>query len=169
MRNIFLILLLALFVFPINAEVYEHKTTLKNVLLKIPELESIKCKFRQEKTLKNIQKPLISNGNFEFKKGEGVFFETVYPVKSNINYTNQNYKQINDIIGAISEKKYSKLEKEFDFYFEENNSDWILGLKPKDKNISEFLSEITIEGQDYIKKIEINQTNGNETKLWFIK
>lgn len=167
MRNLFFLVLLIILIIPVKADVFDHKTTIEQVLSEIPELESIKCRFKQERTVKNIQKPLVSNGNFEFKKGEGVYFETIYPVKSNVNYTNKNYKQINDVINAISTKKYSKLEKEFDIFYEEENSNWTLGLKPKDKNT--VLSKITIEGQDYIKKIEITQTNGNETKLWFIK
>ena len=151
------------------ADVYEGKTNLEVILNQLPQTESIKCKFRQVKTLKNIEKPVISSGDFEFKKGEGVYFYTTYPVKSNVNYTNKNYKQINDVLNAISNKKYAKLEKEFDFYYKGNKSNWKLILKPKNINTSEYLSDIKIEGSDYIKKINIVQTNGNKTELWFEK
>ena len=45
--------------------------------------------------MKNISKPIISNGNFKFVKNEGVYFETTYPIKSTVSYTNKDYKQIN--------------------------------------------------------------------------
>ena len=133
-------------------------------------MESITCKFRQEKHIKHIEKPLISGGNFEFKKNTGVFFETTYPVQAKTAYTNENCKQINDIVNAISSKKYSGLEREFNFYFEKSNKIWTLGLKPKtNSNTSKILSSITISGNDTIENMIIQQTNGNKTVLWFIK
>ena len=131
---------------------------------------SIKCKFRQEKHLQNIAKPLISSGNFEFVENKGVYFYTLHPIQSTASYTNKNYKQINDIVNAISAKKYSRLEKEFNFYYEESSDEWTLGLKPKkNSNAYNYISSITIEGSDYISKIDIRQTNGNKTVLWFTK
>ena len=151
-------------------DVFNNPSPLNDISKQIPELNSIKCKFKQEKHLQNIQKPLISGGDFEFKKNEGVYFYTTYPVKSTQNYTNKNYKQINDIINGISSKRYSKLEKEFDFYFEGNGKNWTLGLKPKkDSSAQNYISSIIISGGDYIKQITISQTNGNKTILWFTK
>lgn len=154
------------------ADVYEHKTDFETISKQLPKMDSIKCKFRQEKTLQNLKKPLVSGGNFEFKKGEGVFFDTIYPVKSSVNYTNKNYKQINDVVNSISSKKYSKLEKEFDVYYQTLNIEknlWCIGLKPKRETTAEYISKITIEGSDYINRIDIAQTNGNRTQIWFTR
>lgn len=152
------------------SNVYDSPQNLDIILVKLPELKSIKCKFKQEKYLKNISKPIISSGDFEFVKNKGVYFTTTYPIQAQTNYTNKNYKQINEIINAISSKKYSKIEKEFDFYYEDKKSDWILGICPKSKSQSaEFISYITLSGQDYINKIEIKQTNGNKIILWLTK
>ena len=135
----------------------------------LPKLESIDCKFKQEKLIKNIQKPLLSNGNFKFVKGEGAYFETVYPVQSTVSYTNKDYKQINDIILAISNKKYSKLDREFDFYFSKNERLWTLSLKPKTESKSaKYLDSLTIEGDEYINKIIILAKDGSKTTQWFI-
>lgn len=157
------------FCLSVQANVFEHSTNLDTVVSKIPKMDSIKCKFKQEKNIVNIQKPIVSSGDFEFRKGEGVYFYTTYPIKSTTNYTNKNYKEVNNVISAISAKKYSKLEKDFDFYFTEKGSNWILGLKPKDKSTAVYLDNIQIEGSDYINKIKIVQTNGNKTTLWFIR
>ena len=152
------------------ADVFDSKKSLYDIDSQIPQLNSIKCKFKQEKHLANVQKPLISGGDFEFKKNEGVYFYTTYPIQSATNYTNKNYKQINDIINGISSKKYSQLEKEFEFYFEKFGGNWVLGLKPqKGSSAYNYISSIKIEGSDFIQKINISQTNGNETLLWFTK
>lgn len=152
------------------ANVFDYPKKFSDISKQLPELNSIKCNFKQEKHLQNIQKPLISGGDFEFKKNEGVYFYTTYPIKSTKNFTNKNYKQINDIINGISSKKYSKLEKEFDFYFEGGKTKWTLGLKPKkNSSVVNYISTITISGEDYIKQISIILSNGNKTYLWFTK
>ncbi len=164
---IFLLLILSC---PVLADVYNSPSNLEIISKQIPKIGSIKCKFRQEKFLQNISKPLISSGDFEFIENKGVYFHTLYPIESTVDYTNKNYKQINDIVNAIPAKKYSRLEKEFDFFYEENGNKWTLGMKPKkNSNAYNYISSITLDGSDYINKIRIQQTNGNKTILWFTK
>lgn len=152
------------------ADVYNSPSTLENISKQIPKMGNIKCSFKQEKFLKNIERPVVSKGDFEFIEGKGVYFYTTYPVKSKVDYTNKNYKQINDIVSAISTKKYSRLEKEFEFYYSGAKDNWSLGMKPKKKSDAyNYISSITINGADYISKISIAQTNGNKTVIWFKK
>lgn len=169
----FLGLILTIFILcsdPSFADVYEHPAKLETVMQELPKLSNIKCKFKQEKTIQNLQNPLISKGDFEFIENEGVFFHTTYPIESKTDYTNQNYRQINEIINAISTKKYARLEKEFDFFFTGVPTNWYLGLKPKQTcKAKDFISSITIVGNNYIQEIKILQTNGNRTTLWFTK
>lgn len=154
---------------PAKANVWQYPVEFKNIIENIPDIQNIDCKFKQEKLLPNIIKPIISYGNFKFIKNEGVYFYTNFPIQSKVDYTNKNYKQINEVINAIAGKKYKKIEKEFDFYFEKKSAnDWIIGLKPKDKN-AEFISFIAITGCDYINKIEIQMENGSKTTIWFEK
>ena len=155
---------------PAFADVFSSPADLSDISKQIPKMGSVKCKFRQEKYMQNISKPLISTGDFEFAENKGVYFYTKYPVQSTTDYTNKNYKQINDIVKAISAKKYSKLEKEFNFYFVGNTNNWSLGMKPKkSSNAYNYITSITIDGSDYIHKINIQQKNGNKTILWFTK
>jgi len=167
---IFTIFILFNLFLPVQADVYEYPAGLGSIAGKIPEMESIKCKFKQEKTMPNISKPLVSGGDFEFVKNKGVYFNTTYPIKSSANYTNKNYKQVNDIVNAISAKKYERLEKEFSFFFTGKSDNWTLGLKPKQNSpVKDYISSITIQGSDYISMIKISQTNGNKTVIWFTK
>ncbi len=171
-KILYFIIIIIFFMLPeyVFADVWENQVQIENITAKLPEIKSIKCKFRQEKLLPDIEKPILSSGDFEFIENNGVYFYTTYPVKYTVDYTNKNYKQINDIIRAISEKKYKKLEKEFNFYFQENKPNWIVGLKPdENQKTADFLYSILIEGSDYIQKIKIEMHNGSSTTLWFEK
>ena len=165
-----LLLIIFLSMQSVIAGLYDNPVNISSFVGKLPQITNIECTFKQEKHLKNIAKPFISGGNFYFEKDKGVTFETIYPVKSTVSYSNKDYKQINDIILAISKKKYSKLEKEFNFYYQQNNNEWQMGLKPKNKSrVEEYIDFITIKGTDYINQININLKNGNNTIIWFMK
>lgn len=170
MKKVLISLFLLIFSNIVYADIYNSPAKLSEIVKVIPKPTTIKCKFKEEKYLKSIQKPVISYGDFEFIENKGVYFYTKYPIQTSKNYTNSNYKQINEIINAISSKKYSKIEKEFTFYYEKNNNIWNLGLKPKKNSKAiNYISKITISGEDVIKKIEIVQTNGNKTVICFTK
>lgn len=167
-KSIYLIICFLVFVLSCSASVYDYKSNAKELMKELPVLNNIECKFKQEKVLKNIQNPLISGGNFKFDKSQGVFFETTYPIKMTTSYTNKDYEQINDVILAISNRQYSKLDSAFDLYYSKSSPDWILGLKPKEKNIlDKYVDTITITGKDYIKEIVIQFKDGSRTTQWF--
>ncbi|MBR1617076.1 outer membrane lipoprotein carrier protein LolA [bacterium] len=163
-KYILIILLLSLSVFA--------KTNVSDFIDEIPKIKNIECKFKQEKTLKGAVNVLKSEGNFKFDLKKGVYFKTLKPYTSEVSYTNKDYKEINKIILAISNKKYSLLENDFDFDFQKNKNHWNLKLIPKtNSTIFEVISSIEIEGNytqtKTIDKIEINLKNGNKTKIWF--
>lgn len=170
MKNKLIYLFICLFmtILTCRASLYENKTTAKDLTGVLPEFNNIECKFKQEKILKNIDKPLVSGGNFRFDKKQGIFFETTYPVRITTSYTNKDCEQINDIILAISNKKYAKLDNTFDFYYKKTGNTWVLGLKPKVKSgLDKYIDSITIEGIDYINKIVISLKDGSKTTQWF--
>lgn len=171
MKNKIILLLIAFLFISINiadASVYSYKISAGDLDKVLPNLNDINCKFKQEKVLKNIERPLISSGNFSFIKKKGIFFETTYPIKSTTSYTNKDCEQINDIIMAISNKKISRLDNKFDFYYESNSNLWTLGLKPKKNTITDkYIESITIYGVNYIKKIVILMKDGSATTQWF--
>ena len=169
MKNkLFLTFLLLFFALTARADVFDYPSKISDFINKIPQVTDITCDFKQQKDIKNVKKPVVSGGKFTFDKKKGVVFETLYPVKSTVSYNNRDYKQINDVIKAISDKKYSKIEAEFDFYFQNGKDKWTLGLKPKTSSkTKEILFSIEIYGSLQIDKIIIRTQNGNKTTIWF--
>ena len=169
MKNkLFLTFLVLFFSLTARADVFDYPSKISSFIYEIPEVTNITCDFKQQKDIKDVKKPLVSGGTFTFDKEKGITFATLYPVKSTVSYNNKDYKQINDVIKAISDKKYSKIESEFDFYFQKEKDKWKLGLKPKTSSKSkELLSSIEIYGSAQIDKIIIRTQNGNKTTIWF--
>ena len=167
MKKIFILILLFL-TSPVFAGLYDKEEPLNNISKKIPALNNISCKFRQEKQASNIV--LKSSGNFVFDKSKGVTFYTTYPIKSTTSYSTREYKQINNVITAISNKSYSRLEKDFKFYFQKENDIWTLALMPKQTSQAyNYLKTIEITGGvEKINKIMILTCDKTKTTIWFI-
>ena len=167
-KLITLIIIMFLGISSAFAGVFDSKTkSISEFISQIPEISDINCKFSQTKTFKESGLVLKSSGNFEFKKNKSVTFYTNYPVKTVNSYKVDDYTQINSIINAVSSKSYSKLEKEFEFYFEKQKNYWALGLKPKVKSKAyNYIKSIEIEGQNSISKMTI--INKDETKTEII-
>ena len=167
MKKIFILILLFL-TSPVFAGLYDKEEPLNNISKNIPALSNISCKFRQEKQASNIV--LKSSGDFVFDKAQGVTFYTTYPIKSTTSYSTREYKQINNVISAISNKSYSRLEKDFKFYFQKENDIWTLALMPKQTSQAyNYLKTIEITGgAEKINKIMILTCDKTKTTIWFI-
>ena len=167
MKKIILLLFSFCIISSAYANVFEHPQSLKNIT--IPSLNNINCKFRQEKVIKSSNLILKSSGDFSFEKDKGVIFYTTYPIKSTSSYTSKEYKQINSIISAISNKSYSRLERDFKFFYEKNNTNWTLGLMPQPNTQAyNYLKSIEIVGnQKMITKMTILPVDLNKTTIWF--
>ena len=169
-KSILLFFLIIFIAFPqlASANLFENPAKIEEFINLLPDMKTISCKFEQTKYLSNIEKPIISSGNFKFVEKEGVYFETLKPIKTTISYTNKDYKQINDIILAISQKKYSKLNKDFYYFFDKNETSWQLGLKPKPESpASNYIVSISIEGKNHIEKMKLQFKNGSSTIICF--
>lgn len=165
-----LIIISLLIISPVFAGVFEHPAKLEEISKKLPALESVKCKFTQEKYIPQSGLTLKSSGDFEFEKDKGVTFYTTYPIKSTASYTSKEYRQINSVITAVSSGAYSKLEKDFKFYFVKNNALWTLGLVPqKDSKTANYLKSIKIEGKTDISEIIIITKDLTKTTIRFTK
>ena len=74
MKKILTLILSLFFILPVFAGLYDKEESLNNISKKIPALNNISCKFRQEKQTSNIL--LKSSGDFVFDKSKGVTFYT---------------------------------------------------------------------------------------------
>lgn len=169
-KRFFILTIFCLFLqnFCLASEVFDYPQSVSVIVKEIPQLNSISCKFTQEKHFQNSNSVIKSRGNFKFLKGQGVFFETTYPIHSVTSYTTSDYKQINSVIKAISAKSYSKIERQFQLYYRKKSSYWELGLVPKKMTkTAKYLKYIDIEGSKDISKITILTKNGVKTIIYF--
>lgn len=155
-KCISLLFLFFIFSTPAYSKANLKPATTAEVVKNIPDLQSVSCKFTQERTFSTSS--VKSSGDFKFIKGKGVYFLTTYPVKSSSSYTSANNKYINDIILAVSKKNFSKLDKSFDMHFNSAGNSWNIQLKPKDLQLKNHIDSIYICGDNkHITNVRLNQ------------
>ena len=152
------------------ADVFNHPATAETAAAQMPEFESTKCKFKQNKYMTASKINLVSGGNFQFVKDEGVSFETTYPIHSETSYTTSNNKNINAIVKSIINKNFSYIEKNFEIYYMKlDTANWIFALKPKANSpLNKDMKHLIVTGQTknqkgIITKIVISTENNTTT------
>lgn len=171
MRKTLLLLFLAFFVCVsiVNANVYNNQISFGDVVSKLPDFLDVSCKYTQDKYIQSSGLTLSSGGNFYFKKSEGIFFETLYPIRSVKSYNNNSNRQISRIVEAISNKNYSFIDKNFKVYFENKANIWTFVLAPKNNTSAfEVLDYIKVSGNYAVDNIVIKSLNGDRTELKFV-
>lgn len=162
------ILITLIGVIPSNANMLAQKTPVYQIEKNLPELKSVRGKFEQEKFIG--KKVLVSSGTFEFQKGNGVVFNTTYPIKSRTEYSSKNNRYVNDVILAISKRNFSVLEKNFDMYMKtEKDYTWYIFMTVKNQEIKQHVEALRIDGnKDRLTALEIWQLNPtSSTKIKF--
>ncbi len=151
------------------ANVFDYPSSASKINNEL-KLSDVRLRFEQKRTFKNVDKPVVSSGDFVFLKDRGAYFYTKFPVEATLEYTRQTNKQANDIINAVMRGQFDKIENVFALFYYKENSKWKLGLKPKNNaQAAEYLSDMQIYGENYITQIIINFKNGNKTEIWFKK
>jgi len=171
---------------------FNKVTNLEQLKTKIAEYSnktnSIKSDFVQEKHLEILETPLISKGQFYYKKQNNIRWEYTTPLQyiiviHNGKFTikdetkvneydiesNKMFKEINNMI-ITSMKGEIINNKDFTTFFFENNKYYLAKLKPNKKEIAGFISLIKIyfDKTDFsVSKVIMVETEHDYTQIVF--
>ncbi len=133
--------------------------------------------FRQEKHLKFLSRPLISEGEFTFQQQHGVIWKTVSPVESvlligdNRLLTSQGEQALPASFGrvfpAMLGGDLAALSADFSTRAELQSDSWRLTLLPKDALLGKAIAGISLTGDSELRSVEIRETNGNSSMIGF--
>lgn len=148
---------------------------LNNILIK----NNIYGEFIQSKTIEGFTKPIVTSGNFIIKD-KVLYWDTLKPRNNSIKIdeTGMYSKKDNTWIKIKSEYDKSlfldivnlnlnKINNIFNINITGNNNNWELNLTPKKNIVGKIFKEIKINGNKYVNKIHIIESNGDLTSMDF--
>lgn len=167
MRRVFFALFIL--VFASNFAYGSDEERLKSLI----KFSQVSGEFNQTKRLKAFKNPLISRGIFKiynntFEQNTTTPFKTAIKVDKNgvFEYKNGQFEKIRsnfdeELFLAIFTLDFKKLQKNFNYEINFDDG-WSVVLKPVGI-ISKVFTKIEISGKEYVSKIRLCETNGDET------
>ena len=142
--------------------------------------------FTQQRYLKSLTKPMTTNGQFVLIPKRGLLWHMQKPFENRLRVRADGIMQWNgkawvsagggsrsgqaqqiklflDLLGGNT----AGLEKQFDLQLSGNAKKWTLRLNPKTALMKQIFTRIDISGDAVVRKIELNETQGERTVMTF--
>lgn len=150
---------------------------LKSVQAQLVQVERVAGHFRQEKQLKFLRKPLVSEGEFIYQSHRGLVWATQSPVAS-ILLVNDNRLLSNQgeqalppsfarVFQAMLGGDLGRLQDDFSIDGAINAAQWHLQLTPKDPLMAKVIHSLSLAGDNEVRALVILETSGNQSKISF--
>jgi hypothetical protein len=151
--------------------------TLAEIGARLVKTEITEGRFRQEKKIKVLKKPLISTGTFIYHRSRGVIWQTLAPVPSMLLVnqsrlmTAQGEQALPPAFGRVFTAMFGgdlkAMQDGFEIAGTNGESEWQLQLKPKDPFLQKIIFEMRLAGERELRQIDIREANGNSTRIDF--
>lgn len=148
-------------------------------------VEFLEGDFEQSKYIADLETSLESSGDFSFVTDEGLRWNIVRPVPTQLRITaneiveEQNGEEvmrmdvddqpmtraISEVFFAIFGGDWDKLAERFTVRPIQEESPWRFELEPKDEMLRSYLSSIELQGEDYLEVLILSETNGDRTRI----
>ena len=144
-------------------------------------------RFDQTKRLAGMKKPLASNGRFCVIAGKGVLWRTLKPFPSSLRLTRDEIvafqgervsmrldakqeptvRMINSVLFSLLSGELGQLETLFEVDGAVDTAGWKVALKARQPALAKAIGAISLEGNAYVKSINMAEASGDNTAIVF--
>lgn len=159
-----------------------HAFGLQDLRKQLSEPEVIKGPFIQEKHLRALPQPLVSNGQFVLARDYGLLWLLHTPLKQDYRLNAQGIArrdasgwqtvptrsagtEQNKLFFAVLQGDSSGLERDFELDLKGQAQDWQLSLTPRSLVLKQIFTRIEIHGGQFVDRIQLLETQGDSTVL----
>lgn len=150
---------------------------LDQVAVRLNRAEIALGRFRQEKQMVFLNKPLLSSGEFVYWQRGGVIWKTLEPVTSTLLVGDE--RMVSDqgeqalppsfgrLIPALLGGELAQLREDFEIRGELHAEAWRLQFVPKDPVVAKAIAEVSLSGDSDLRGLEIHEVGGNQSSIVF--
>jgi len=136
--------------------------------------------FLQEKHIRGLPQPLISQGRFTLAAGKGLLWHLTAPIKRHLRITEEGvaHQAGNEwrlqpvqknrqtrLFLAVLRGDSAELQKQFELALSGDEQHWQLTLTPKSAILQQIFTSIQISGGALVSTIELIETSGERTVI----
>lgn len=156
---------------------------LRQLAPRMAHIQSLSGSFEQARHISVLAAPLLSSGEFSYRRGEGMLWRTTHPVENEIRILpgqgvtavdgggNARSLPASAVIASIFLGLFAGELDSLDEYFtlagQRRESGWSLRLTPRHPELASHLDLILIDGNEHIERVEIREANGDRSELSF--
>lgn len=156
---------------------------------RVAQVEVLRGQFEQEKRISGFKNPLRSQGRFLVARGKGVVWTTEKPFPSEVVITGERIlsrqrdgstrvevdsreqpalRQVNAMMFALVSGDVAALSSKFEAQVQARpDNGWTLSLKPRSAALAKAFTRIVLNGDRYVREVEIEEANGDRTQIRF--
>ncbi|HKM96750.1 MAG TPA: outer membrane lipoprotein carrier protein LolA [Buttiauxella sp.] len=148
----------------------------------------VRAKFQQERQISGMSQPLHSSGEVLIAKSKGLWWQQQHPFPMTLVLddshmvqvmgsqapqiitadSNPQMFQFNHLLRALFQADRKVLDENFSTVFtDQGKGQWQLVLTPTTTPLDKLFSTITLQGDKYLKRIELNDLQGDYTEITF--
>lgn len=165
-----------------------HAVTLDELQQRFSEQPVLRAEFSQQRSVSGMDQKLNSSGNLIISRNKGLWWQQQKPFPLSLLLTDSRMVQIlagqvpqvvtaennpqmfqfNSLLTALFHADKRALEQNFALDFSDRGQgNWTLILTPKSSPLNRLFKTITLEGQTFLNNININDMQGDSTKIRF--
>ncbi|MGB7800146.1 LolA family protein [Buttiauxella sp.] len=162
--------------------------TLDDVQRSFASQPVVRAKFQQERQISGMAQPLHSSGEVLIAKSKGLWWQQQHPFPMTLVLddshmvqvmgsqapqiitadSNPQMFQFNHLLRALFQADRKVLDENFSNVFtDQGNGQWQLVLTPTTTPLDKLFSTITLQGDKYLNRIELNDLQGDFTEITF--
>ncbi len=165
-----------------------HAVSLDDLQQRFSQQPVLRAEFEQQRTISGMSQPLNSSGNLLIAQTHGLLWNQTKPfaLKLMMNesrmvqsmagqppqvvtaQTNPQMFQFNSLLTALFHADRKVLEQNFTVSLRDlGNDSWQLVLRPKTTPLDKLFRQITLEGAQFLNTIQIDDMQGDNTRIRF--
>lgn len=162
--------------------------TLDDVQQRFAAQNVVRASFQQERQISGMAQPLHSSGEVLIAKSKGLWWQQQHPFPMTLVLddshmvqvmgsqapqiitadSNPQMFQFNHLLRALFQADRKVLDENFTSQFtDQGKGQWQLVLTPTTTPLDKLFSTITLQGEKYLNRIELNDTQGDFTEITF--
>ena len=160
-----------------------------DVRARLADAPVLRGAFEQQKTVAGFKKPLVSRGDFLVVRDQGVLWNTRKPFASTLALTRKSLAAeheaggarfhlessqepalaaVNELLLALVSGDMDVLAKRFRVEGSlDGEKGWKLKLTPTDAGVSRIFRRVQLEGDQYVRRVELEEVRGDATVILF--
>jgi len=127
-------------------------------------VEVLRGRYRQQKYLSEVPRPLESAGEFLMVRDLGIWWHTQTPRESELTLTARGRGQPGLLL-ALFVLDLEALARHFDLFVTEPGPNWLLGLRARDAAVAAVFRQVIVSGGKRVEHVTLLETTGDRTDI----